>query len=170
MQLDNQVPPPQPIAHETRSEPRIERTGAGALRVMTARGPILARAVRCFPWSEPDHYISIRDNEGNELLYVEDLQGLDESSRRALRDALTAVGFVIDVIGVDSVVEDFEMRCLEVRTKHGPRKLQTALDAWPRRAPNGEVLLEDIAGDIYRIPPLETLDRRSRRLLWALID
>jgi hypothetical protein len=170
MQLENQVPPPQPISHEARPETRIERTATGALRVVTARGATLAKAVRCFPWSEPHHHVSIRDQEGNELLYVEDPKGLDESSRRALEEALTAVGFVIDVTSVDSVVEDFEMRCLQVRTRQGPRKLQTALDAWPRRAPNGEVLLEDIGGDIYRIPPLEKLDRRSRRLLWSLID
>jgi hypothetical protein len=170
MQLDNQVSPPQPVAHATHAEPRIERTATGALRVVTSRGATLAKAVRCFPWSEPNHHVSIRDAEGNELLYVDDPKHLDESSRRALEEALTAVGFVIDVTGVDSVVEDFEMRCLEVRTKHGRRKLQTALDAWPRTAPNGEVLLEDIAGDIYRVPPLDTLDRRSQRLLWALID
>jgi len=170
MQLENQVSLPTVEKHETRSEPRIERTATGALRIVTARGPTLARAVRCFPWSERTRHISIRDNEENELLYVDDLQSLDEDSRRALEGALTTAGFVIDVIGVESVVEDFEMRCFKVRTPHGPRSLQTALDAWPRVAPNGEVLLEDVAGDIYRIPPVEKLDRRSRRLLWALLD
>jgi Domain of unknown function (DUF1854) len=170
MQLENQVPLPPSPGHETRSEPRIERTITGALRIVTARGATLARALRCFPWSEPNRHISIRDTEGNELLYVEDLARLDEGSRRALEGALTTAGFVIDVTGVDAVVEDFEMRCLKVQTRHGPRSLQTALDAWPRRAPNGEVLLVDIAGDIYRIPPMEMLDRRSRRLLWALLD
>ncbi len=170
MQLENHVVLAPTEKHEVRSEPRIERTATGALRVVTARGPMLARAVRCFPWSEPSRHISIRDNEGTELLYVDDPQRLDEASRRALEVALTAAGFVIDVTGVESVVEDFEMRCFKVRTPHGPRSLQTALDAWPRIAPNGEVLLEDIAGDIYRIPPVEKLDRRSRRLLWALLD
>jgi len=170
MQLENQVPQPPPVTHETRSEPRIERTATGALRVVSARGATLARAVRCFPWSEPGHHISIRDNEGNELMYVDDPRRLDEASRHALEAALTTAGFVIDVTGVDAIVEEVEMRCLKVRTRHGPRSLQTALDAWPRRAPNGDVLLEDIAGDIYRIPPVEKLDRRSRRLLWALLD
>ena len=170
MLLENPVPIPPPASQETRSEPRIERTATGALRVVTARGATLARAVRCFPWSEPNRHISIRDSEGNELLYVDDPQRLDEASRHALEGALTTAGFVIDVTGVDAVVEDFEMRCLKVRTRHGPRSLQTALDAWPRRAPNGDVLLEDVAGDIYRIPPVEMLDRRSRRLLWALLD
>lgn len=169
MLLENQSPIPSPEKRET-ALLRIERTMTGALRVVTLGGATLARAVRCFPWSEPDHHISLRDSEGNEILYVEDPRRLDEASRRALEGALTTAGFVIDVTAVDAVVEDFEMRCLKVRTRHGPRSLQTALDAWPRRAPNGEVLLEDIAGDIYRIPPVEALDRRSRRLLWALLD
>jgi len=170
MLLDDRVPMPSPDPPESQAEPRIERTSTGALRIVSAGVATLARAVRCFPWSEPGRHISIRDAEGNELLYVDDPDRLDEASRRALDGALTTAGFVIDVTAVDAIVEDFEMRCLKVRTRHGPRSLQTALDAWPRRAPNGEVLLQDIAGDIYRIPPVEVLDRRSRRLLWALLD
>jgi hypothetical protein len=150
--------------------PCIERTATGALSVVLPRGAVLVRAVRCFPWSEPKRHVSLRDHQGNEVLYVEDPERLDRESCRALLGALTTAGFVIDVTGVDSVSEDFEVRCLKVRTRQGPRSLQTALDAWPRRAPNGDVLLEDIAGDIYRFPPLDTLDDKSRRLLWPLID
>src|SRR5262249_8696438 len=99
MQLDNQVHEPPQVHPEPRSESRIERTATGALRVVTARGATLARAVRCFPWSEPRRHISIRDSEGNELLYVDDPRRLDESSRQALESALTTAGFVIDVTG-----------------------------------------------------------------------
>ena len=59
---------------------------------------------------------------------------------------------------IDGLEEDFEIRRFKVLTRQGPRSFQTALDAWPREAPSGGLLLEDVAGDLYRIPPPEELD------------
>jgi hypothetical protein len=34
---------------------------------------------------------------------------------------------------------------------------------------DGGYLVRDLAGDLFRIPPLESLDERSRALLWAYV-
>jgi hypothetical protein len=31
-------------------------------------------------------------------------------------------------------------------------------------------LLQDVAGDLFRIPPGDRLDAKSRKLLWAFVD
>jgi hypothetical protein len=36
--------------------------------------------------------------------------------------------------------------------------------------PSGGLLIRDVAGDLYRLPEPETLDKKSRALLWAFVD
>jgi hypothetical protein len=58
----------------------------------------------------------------------------------------------------------------KVRTRQGQRSFQTALDAWPRESPDGALLVEDVGGDLYRLPPAEELDAKSRKRVWAFLD
>lgn len=155
------VDPPEP-------ELRLDR---GA-RLQLKRGArwIDVTPVRCFPWSETDKYISLRDAAQNELYLVRDARLLEGNARRALRHALDVVGFVLEVVGVDAIEADFEIRSWRVRTRRGPRSFQTELDAWPRPCPGGGYLIEDVAGDVFFIPPLSTLDAESRRHLWPYVE
>jgi hypothetical protein len=47
---------------------------------------------------------------------------------------------------------------------------QTRLDDWPRELPGGDILIRDVAGDLYHVPDPEALDQRSQELLWAFVD
>src|SRR3712207_6094226 len=49
-------------------------------------GPV--RAVRCLPLTQPLRFISIQDEEGEEIGILEDLLELDADSRRAVEDDL----------------------------------------------------------------------------------
>ena len=69
--------------------------------------------------------------------------------------------------GVD---EEVEIRHWTVETVNGPRTFQTHLDDWPRMLPGGDLLIRDVAGDLYRLRNTRMMDRRSRELLWAFID
>jgi uncharacterized protein DUF1854 len=142
-----------------------------ALRLWLRRGenPIRVRPVRCFPWSAPGELVSLRDERGSEQLLVERLQDLDALSARALETALLGTGFVLDVQRVESIEEDYEIRIWHTETRHGHRTFQTKLDEWPWASPDGGHLVRDLAGDLFRIPPLESLDERSRALLWAYV-
>jgi hypothetical protein len=92
------------------------------------------------------------------------------AANRRQRRALSEAGFVFLIRKVYSVEEDFELRCFKVETPQGPRTFQTALDAWPRETPDGGLLIQDVAGDVFRIEDPETLDPKSRELLWELVD
>ena len=125
---------------------------------------------RCFPWTFPDRYISLQTEDNAELAFVSDPEQLDAASQAALSGALSEAGFVFLIERVYSVEEDFELRCFKVETPQGPRAFQTALDAWPRETPDGGLLIEDVAGDVFRIENPESLDARSRELVWELVD
>ena len=132
-----------------------------------------ARAVwvrRCFPWSEPGRYLSLRDGDEEEFAMVCDPAELDCASRDALEAALALAGFVFEVTRVLEIDEEVEIRRWRVETQQGPRTFQTRLDDWPRTLPHGGLLIRDLAGDLYHLGRPELLDRKSRELLWAFVD
>ena len=148
----------------------VERRRDGRLWVIDVRGEAPVELVRSFPWSAPGRYLSLRDVNGEERAFVSDLRLLDATSRAALEAALAQAGFVLDIVRVHAVDEDFELRTFVVETEHGPRRFQTPLDAWPREVPDGALVLQDVYGDLYRIRDVERLDPKSRELLWAFAD
>ncbi|HEY8946726.1 MAG TPA: DUF1854 domain-containing protein, partial [Polyangiaceae bacterium] len=76
----------------------------------------------------------------------------------------------LDIVQIRSISEDFELRSWHVVTGRGERVFQTPLDAWPRRLPDGALILEDVYGDLFRVSAPEALDAQSRSLLWAFVD
>lgn len=147
---------------ERRADGRLWATQDGEAR------PVLVQ--RCFPWSEPGRYVSLRDDQENEVALVADPAELDAPSREALAWALADAGFVFEVTGVLEIDEEVEIRHWRVSTRQGERRFQTRLDDWPLQLPGGGLLIRDVAGDLYRLADPGTLDRTSRALLWAFVD
>ena len=159
-------------------EPGIEGTHALTLecradgRLWAVCGDA-ARAVwvrRCFPWSEPGRFLSLRDDAEEEFALVRDPAELDAESRGVLEAALVPAGFVFAITRVVAIDEEVEIRHWRVETRQGTRSFQTRLDDWPRPLPHGGLLIRDVAGDLYHLADPATLDRKSRGLLWAFVD
>jgi hypothetical protein len=172
LNLDPSPRAPAPVEPEL--EPAaltLERRDDGRLWATVAeRAAAPVKLRRCFPWTSPDRYISLQTEDDVELSLIADPTTLSLASQRALSRTLRETGFVFVVQGVYSIKEDFELRCFEVETRQGRRAFQTALDAWPRETPDGGLLIEDVAGDVFRIEDPASLDARSRELLWELVD
>lgn len=147
---------------ERRADGQLWATRDGVERVVTVR--------RCFPWSEPGRFVSLRDHEDEEFALVADAGTLDHGSREALEQALVAAGFVLQVTRVLGIEEEVEIRRWHVHTRQGPRRFVTRLDDWPRALPGGGLLLRDVAGDLYHLGDPAGMDRESRELLWAFVD
>jgi len=125
---------------------------------------------RCFPWSEPGRYLSLRDGDEEEFALVRDPAELDAVSRAALETALALAGFVFDITRVLEIEEEVEIRRWRVETRQGARVFQTRLDDWPRSLPHGGLLIRDVTGDLYHLGKPAALDRHSRALLWSFVD
>jgi hypothetical protein len=145
-------------------------TRDGRLLVNCDGQQISVRLRQCFPWSEPHRHLSLRDDTEREVALIDDPANLGPASRRALEDALAAAGFVLVVTRVVGVDEEVEIRHWSVETVHGARTFQTHLDDWPRTLPGGDLLIRDVAGDLYRLANPRGMDRKSRELLWAFVD
>ncbi len=128
------------------------------------------RVCRLFPWTQPAEYVSLRDADDEELALVRDPSELDPKSRSALELSLAEAGFVMEIVGIDSIEEEIEIRAWRVQTRQGPRSFQTVRDEWPLEMPGGGLLVRDVAGDLFFVPDPSNLDSNSRDLLWAYAD
>lgn len=149
---------------------QLERRVDGKLWLVRTDGAVAVDVVRCFPWSEPRRFLSFRNAEGEEQAFIRDLDELDPRSRGVAAETLRRASFVLDIAEILEVAEDFELRSWRVRAANGVRSFQTALDSWPEKLPDGSLLLEDVYGDLYRVPAPGALDAKSRKLLWAFVD
>jgi hypothetical protein len=149
---------------------RLERRVDGKLWLLRESLSVAVEVVRCFPWADPERFLSLRDGDGTEHAFVGDLAELSLESRQALQAGLLRSGFVLDVVRVLAIEEDFELRSFSVETLQGPRLFQTALEAWPHKLESGGIVLSDVYGDLYRIAQPHELDERSASLMRAFID
>jgi hypothetical protein len=150
--------------------PTLEYRTDGSLCVIRGETVIPVTVRPCFPWSEARRWVSLRDDEQDEVALVGDPAELDDASRSALERALADAGFLLEITQVLDVEEEVEIRHWRVITRQGPRSFQTRLDDWPRSLPEGGFLIRDVAGDLYHVTNANALDKQSRELLWAFVD
>ena len=148
----------------------LERRSDGRLWAIRDGESSAVRVARCFPWSAPARYISLRDDRRKEFCLIAEPADLDEPSRQALEESLIEADFVLRIEAIVTLKEEIEIRSWEVETAQGRRSFQTKRDDWPRSVPGGGVLIRDVAGDLLYIADPEQLDAASRDMLSALID
>ncbi len=149
---------------------QLERRADGQIWAATGGEAIAVRVCRCFPWSAPKRFISLRDFDDEEVALIGELDELDPASRKTLEEGLLEAGFVLRVEQILEIEEEIEIRTWAVRTAQGPRSFQTPRDEWPREVPGGGLLIRDVAGDLYHIERPDELDPASKRHLWAFVD
>ncbi len=140
---------------EKQEKLKLERRADGQLWAVSNGEERAVRLHRCFPWSEPGRYLSLRDTENEEF---------------ALVRSLAEVGFVLEVERITGAEEEIEIRTWKVETRQGPRSFQTRLDDWPMDVPGGGILIRDVAGDLYHVADPDKLDAKSRTWLRAFLD
>ena len=155
---------------EGETEITLRSSGDGRLFAIVGGEAVAVRLRQCFPWSEPNRHLSLRDEDDEEVALVEDPASLAPESRHALEQAVAEAGFVLEVTRVLSIEEEVEIRQWKVETRQGPRSFQTHLDDWPRTLPMGGLLIRDVGGDLYLLAAPGERDRRSKERLWAFVD
>jgi hypothetical protein len=149
---------------------RVYRREDGQFEAAWGGKTAVLRIVRCFPWTDPSRFVSLRDQDDHEIALIRDLASLDADSHEAVEAALAEAAFVLEVTRIDRIAEEFEIRNWRVQTRQGPRTFQTHRDDWPHPIHGGGFLVRDVAGDLFQIPPPEHLDVESRKRLRVYID
>ncbi len=151
---------------------RISRDHAGKLTVHLAgedEAIVDARVARCFPWSLPDGYISIRDSDGREIVLLDSLSELDDESRDIVACELHHKVFRPKITRVFSCRTEFGVTSISVDTDRGPVIFQLGSRDDVRLLSPTRALFRDVDGNTYELPDTEAIDADSQRKLHALL-
>ncbi len=125
---------------------------------------------KCFPKTHSEEFISVLNNEGEEILFIEAIDKLEEKDRQAVKEYLEKSNYQMEIIKIIFVQDEYGFRHWEVETTSGKRVFQTALSSWPIVFGNGSILIEDLNKDRYWISNRLNLDTKSDRILSTYVD
>lgn len=127
------------------------------------------RVRRAFPWSHPELFISVRAKDGKEVLMVDDLSALPAKQAAAIKSALSTHTLIPKVRRILSLERAFDHQDWQVETDRGTVSFRVQEREDVRFLDDGRFVVKDADGNLYELPPLETLDPRSRKHLEFLI-
>ena len=126
-------------------------------------GPV--KAVRSLPLTRPGQFVSLQDDEGNEIGILADLAHLDKESRQAVERDLDLYYLKARVTGITRVENRNGILAWDLETNLGPKTVYVRDRQHIRPLPGGRTILTDIHEAKYEIPPVDELDEKSRHWL-----
>jgi hypothetical protein len=120
--------------------------------------------VRAFPVSDPDHWISICDCHGREILRIDDVHDLPADVRGVLEVELSQREFVPVIQRIFSATEH-EPSDWVVETDRGCTAFQLNSEDDVRRIDSDQASILDAHGIRYLVTSICGLDHNSRRIL-----
>lgn len=121
--------------------------------------------IRAFPFSDPERGISICDEEGRELVWIDSLDDLSRTAREAVVQSLAAREFMPKIEKIVQAPSEAMPADWEVVTDRGLTRFTLNGEDDIRRLDRYRALIVDAQGIRYLIPDTRKLDVRSRRAL-----
>jgi hypothetical protein len=119
---------------------------------------------RAFPLSDVDHWISICDASGHEILCIADWSEVTPEVRAILEEELSRRELIPVILRILSATTE-EPSQWEVETDHGPSTFQINSEEDVRRLEPHQASILDSHGVRYLIRDVRRLDSASRRIL-----
>lgn len=123
---------------------------------------------RCFPHSDPDHYISIREPEGDgrEIGLIEDLRALPEDTQKMLLEQMALRYFSPKITRVHTIKEEYGYSYWDVETDKGACRFTVRMGGGSVYAIGANrYLVTDLDGNRFEIPDLYRLTPREIKQL-----
>jgi hypothetical protein len=124
-----------------------------------------ARAARCFPWSLPESYISLRTKEGKEITLFQTLGELDAASRKTVELELSEKIFNPRILKVNEYRNEFGVVSISAHTDRGDVTFQIRSRDDIRFLSATRSLFRDADGNTFELPDLNALDPVSKKHL-----
>lgn len=149
------------------SQLRFERDAEGdALVVIDGRPRSLGNVMAAFPLSGRTRMVSLRDQEGQEIGILDDVAGLDETSRQIVTEELERTYFMPRIQDIFDIDEEHQVLTWEVETNRGPRTFQVRhVRQNVRKMGHRRLIIKDVDGNRYEIRDWQGLPPVARRFL-----
>jgi hypothetical protein len=146
---------------------RLHHDAFGRLVVTLANGEIHTGVVpvRAFPFSAPDQWISLCDENGHEVFCLNDVAELAPKTRDQLAAELARREFIPRILRILNVVVGGVASQWFVESDRGNTSFELPSEDHIRRMGSDGALLIDSHGIRYRITSVPQMDAHSRRIL-----
>ncbi|MGM0884612.1 MAG: DUF1854 domain-containing protein [Bacillota bacterium] len=119
--------------------------------------------VRCFPYTMPDRFISVRSADGGEIAMIQDLNILEEESFQVVREELHRTYMIPIVKQILSVKKRGTEWHLRVETNYGPAELvMDNLHENIQPVTDSRWMVTDNEGRRFELSDPDRMDARSR--------
>ena len=147
---------------------RIERNSAGEL-VLHLHGAdepdVGVTLARCFPWTLPESYISVRNGEGREIVLLKTSNELDPASREIVEAELRDKIFNPKIRRIVEYKHEFGISSITAETDRGRAVFQFRGRDDVRFLSPTRVLFRDADGNTYELPDTRLLDPASQKYM-----
>lgn len=124
-----------------------------------------ARVARCFPWSMPETYISVRNREGKEVVLLKTLDGIDPASRELILQELHDKVFNPKISRIIEHKNEFGVTSIKAQTDRGEVTFQIRSRDDIRILSSTRLLFRDADGNTYEVADASAMDSASRKFL-----
>jgi len=136
------------------------------LDIENDRCVLACTAVKMFPLSNPDRYVSILDSNGDEVGILYELRQLDAESRREIELEFRNRYFVPIIEKINSIRIEFGIAYWEVDTDKGPTEFVVhGLRDNVVEISHHRYIIQDVDANRFEIPDLSKLDAKSQLLM-----
>ena len=123
---------------------------------------------RCFPHSDPTHYISIREpeNDGKEIGLIEDLSALPMETQKMLQEQMALRYFAPKILKVNDVKSEYGYSYWDVTTDRGRCRFTARMGGGSVYSIGKDrYLVNDLDGNRFEIPDLYALTPKEIKKL-----
>ncbi len=119
---------------------------------------------RNFPYDMPWGFISVLDSDSAEIGIIEDVSVFGEAEAELLKNELLSKYYVCRLSSIISVKDRFGSSYWKCLGEDGEVSFSTRTSGTNVIENSfGEIMITDIDGNRYRLPPMSELDPKSRR-------
>ena len=151
---------------------QVERTEGGflSLRVGARKQYPRVHLYWCFPLSQNNRFVSVRDREDEEIGIIEKLDEFSPETLQLLLDELSSRYFTPTIGNIHSLKEEFGYTYWDADTSAGRCRFTVQLG---RNAvislESGRLLIHDVDGNRYELEDYRTMDAKHLRVVENLL-
>lgn len=123
---------------------------------------------RCFPYSDPNKYISIRepDNDGREIGLIEDLKAMPRDVQKMLNEQMNLRYFAPKILKLHDVKSEYGYSYWDVTTDRGRCRFTASMGGGSVYSIGKDrYIVRDLDGNRFEIPDLYALSAREIKKL-----
>ena len=146
----------------------VERTEGGLLRArINGRDYPRIHPARCFPFTSPDEYISLREGTGNqskEIGMLRYINSLGEETASIIKEQLDMIYFMPVIEHIKSIREEYGYSYWDVNTDRGPCRFTADANGVVKLSAT-RLIVNDVDGNRFEIPDVSALSSKELRMI-----